>query len=51
VICRVCNDRLPVDKLKEGFGSCYPFHLSGRTIGGKYVIDKEDVRKGKKYFE
>ena len=55
VICRVCNDRLPVDKLKEGFGSCYPFHLPGRSVGGKgaekYVIEKEDVRKGRKYFE
>jgi uncharacterized membrane protein len=55
VICRVCNDRLPVDKLREGFGSCYPFRLAGR-LGGekggeKDVIEKEDVRKGKKYFE
>jgi uncharacterized membrane protein len=51
VICRVCNERLPVDKLKEGVGSCYPFRLAGRTAGGQYVIAKEDVRRGRRYFE
>lgn len=50
VICRACNIRYPLEGLKTGIGSCYPIILNGRLEGEKYLIDKEAVIAGSKYF-
>ena len=48
--CRACGMRYPVDGL-EGIGSCYPVKLEGRvSAGGNYIIEREKVVAGKKYF-
>ena len=50
VICRTCNVSYPVDSLKDGIGNCYPIKLKGLRENDKYVISKEDLRAGWKYF-
>ena len=50
VICRTCNVSYPVDTLKDGIGSCYPIKLNGTRENDKYVIKKEDLMAGLKYF-
>jgi uncharacterized membrane protein len=50
VICKTCDVGYPVDTLKDGIGSCYPIKLKGSRENDKYVIDKEDLKAGWKYF-
>ena len=48
--CRDCDVRYPLDKLKDGIGSCYPIKLAGRVEAGFYLIDAEVLRDGDRYF-
>jgi uncharacterized membrane protein len=48
--CRACDVRYSLDKLKDGFGSCYPIKLAGRVEGGFYLIDAGALTDGAKYF-
>ncbi len=48
--CRACDVRYPLDKLKDGIGSCYPIKLAGRVEEGVYFIDANDLAAGEKYF-
>lgn len=52
--CRACDVTYSVYDLKDGIGSCYPIKLKGklegRTEDGFYVIDREDLLKGERYF-
>jgi len=48
--CRACDVTYSVYDLKEGIGSCYPIRLKGRIEAGSYVIDREDLLQGGKYF-
>lgn len=48
--CRACDVRYPLDKLKDGFGSCYPIRLAGKVEGGFYNIDAGALEAGAGYF-
>lgn len=48
--CRACNAKYPLDKLKEGIGSCCPIHLEGMEKKRTYVIDRESLLKGLRFF-
>ncbi len=50
VACRACDVSYHVNDLKDGIGSCYPIRLEGRTAGSVYLIDRESVLQGEKYF-
>ncbi len=50
VICRACDVNYSVDDLKVGIGSCYPIKLEGRAEGDVFVINKEAILAGGKYF-
>lgn len=50
VLCRACGIRFPLDKLREGEGSCQPIALKGRLAGDSYVIEKKDIISGTAYF-
>jgi uncharacterized membrane protein len=50
IVCRTCDVNYSVNDLKEGIGSCYPIKLEGRVEGDVYIIDKEALLAGKKYF-
>jgi len=50
VVCRACDVSYHLEDLKEGIGSCYPIKLEGRVEGDTYVIGKDAILKGEKYF-
>lgn len=50
VVCRACEVSNHLDDLKDGIGSCYPIRLKGRVEGDAFVIGKDDILKGEKYF-
>ena len=50
VVCRTCDVSYNLDDLKDGIGSCYPIKLKGRVEGNTFVIDKQDILKGDKFF-
>jgi len=50
VICRSCNVGYPLDALKSGIGGCYPIHLNGHLVHGRYVIDSKSLLDARKYF-
>lgn len=50
VVCRACNVSYHLDELKDGIGSCYPIKLTGRVEGNTFIIDMQDIMKGKKFF-
>jgi uncharacterized membrane protein len=50
VVCRACDVSYHLDDLKDGIGSCYPIKLKGRIEGNTFVIDKQDILNGEKYF-
>ncbi|MDP2168368.1 MAG: Fe-S-containing protein [Thermodesulfovibrionales bacterium] len=49
LICKACGMRYPIEGLK-GVGSCYPIGLEGRVEGENYIIEKETVIEGWRYF-
>lgn len=50
VVCRACDVSYPINDLKDGIGSCYPIKLAGMAEGSIYIIEKDSVLEGKKYF-
>jgi uncharacterized membrane protein len=50
VVCRACEVSYHLDDLKAGIGSCYPIKLKGRVEGNTFIIDKQDILKGDKFF-
>ncbi|MEJ2684020.1 MAG: Fe-S-containing protein [Candidatus Sulfobium sp.] len=48
--CRACNAKYPLDELKEGIGSCCPIRLEGVEKNSTYVIDRESLLKGLRFF-
>jgi uncharacterized membrane protein len=50
IVCRACDISYHLDDLKDGIGSCYPIKLKGRVEGNTFVIEKEEVLKGEKFF-
>ncbi len=50
MVCRACNVRFPCDRLDTGIGGCYPIKLPGTRAGDRYVISREDLAAGEKYF-
>lgn len=51
VVCRACNERYPIFEIEQGFGSCYPLRLEGRTKDDRYLISAAELEKlGAKYF-
>ena len=50
LICKFCNERYPVDALKGGIGSCYPVYLKGTLRENRYLITREALGEGFKFF-
>ncbi|HHN65706.1 MAG TPA: DUF2318 domain-containing protein [Nitrospirae bacterium] len=50
LVCKYCNVRYPLDRLKEGAGSCYPIPLKGEVMKNQYVIKARLLQNGAKYF-
>jgi uncharacterized membrane protein len=50
LVCRACNVRFPIDKLDTGIGGCYPIKVPGTRKDDKYIIQKEALEAGLKFF-
>jgi len=50
MVCRACNVRFPLEKLDTGIGGCYPVRLRGSRVGDAYILGREALRAGTKYF-
>lgn len=50
MVCRACNVRFPLEKLDTGIGGCYPIRLHGSRVGDAYIVDRDALRPGIKYF-
>jgi uncharacterized membrane protein len=48
--CRSCNEWFPIESLRQGIGSCYPIPLKGDLKGDRYVITRETLLEGVKFF-
>lgn len=50
MICKSCGVKYPVEELRTGIGGCYAIKLAGSSEKGRYVITKEALSAGLKYF-
>ncbi|MDA8432709.1 MAG: Fe-S-containing protein [Nitrospiraceae bacterium] len=50
LVCRACDVHYGIEDLKDGIGSCYPIRLPGRIDGTAYVISRNDILAGGRYF-
>ncbi len=50
VKCRSCNERWPIESLRDGIGGCSPIQLKGVLKGDKYVVTREALLEGVKFF-
>ena len=50
IVCVACNLRYTPDELKTGIGGCHPIVLPGRTKDGFYIITRDAIKSGSKYF-
>jgi uncharacterized membrane protein len=50
VVCKACNVTFPLDKLDSGIGGCYPIKINGVRKDGNYILDKEALAAGLKFF-
>ena len=50
IVCKACNLRYMAGELKTGLGSCHPIPLPGRVENGFYIITKDALKTGAKYF-
>jgi len=48
--CRACDERWPLESLRDGIGSCYPIPLRGTLKGDESVITREVILEGLKFF-
>ncbi len=50
IVCRACNLTYTAGDLKTGKGSCHPIPLDGRVENGFYIITRDAISAGSKYF-
>ncbi|MBF0473706.1 MAG: DUF2318 domain-containing protein [Nitrospirae bacterium] len=50
LICRICEVGYPFSSLDSGIASCFPIRLKGEMINDKYIIEKNEILKGRDYF-
>ena len=50
LICRLCGNRYPVDRMTVGKASCAPVPLPTQVEGGRVTIKLADLLKGKALF-
>ena len=50
LICRVCGNRYPIDRMTEGKASCVPVSLPHEDDGGIVHIKTADLRAGRALF-
>ncbi len=48
--CKSCYVKYPPEALKVGIGNCCPIHLRGVLRENRYIITREALNEGKKYF-
>jgi len=48
--CTACDEWYTVESLKNGIGSCFPVPLKGELKGSRFVITKEALMEGAKFF-
>ena len=48
--CRSCDARWPLESLRDETGGCCPIPLKGVLKGDKYVITRESLVEGLKFF-
>ncbi len=48
--CKACGAKYPPGTLKEGIGSCCPIQLKGALQDNRFIIAREALIEGKKYF-
>ena len=51
MVCRNCGRRFASNKVKEVKGGCNPAPLDRRVEGDRLVIEANDIRAGKGYFD
>jgi len=50
VQCRSCNERWPMESLRDGVGGCCPGKLRGVLKGDKFIITREALQEGMNFF-
>lgn len=50
MVCRACDVRFPCDRLDTGIGGCYPVRVPGTAEGDTYILTREALAAGLKYF-
>ncbi len=48
--CRFCSEQWPLVSLRDGIGGCCPIPLRGVLNGDKYVINRDAIMEGMKFF-
>ncbi len=48
--CRSCDERWPLENLRDGIGGCRPIPLKGTLRGEKYIVTREALLEGMKFF-
>ena len=51
MVCRNCGKRFASVKVNEVKGGCNPAPLARKVVGGKLVIQVEDILEGRQYFD
>jgi uncharacterized membrane protein len=51
MVCRNCGRRFASDKVNEVKGGCNPAPLNRRVEGDRLVIEADDIRAGRGYFD
>jgi len=49
LVCRACGIGYSFENI-SGVGSCYPIRLDGRAEGNAYLIRKDKIIEGERYF-
>ncbi len=49
LVCRACGIGYSFENI-SGVGSCYPIRLEGRAEGNAYLIRKDKIIEGERYF-
>jgi uncharacterized membrane protein len=50
LICRVCGNRYPIDRMTKGKASCVPVGLPHREEGGGIIVKIADLLAGRPFF-
>ena len=49
--CRQCNERWSLQSLTDGTGNCHPVPLKGTVKGNKYIITRDTIMEGIRFFQ